>query len=449
MASYNHKEIRYASDNDYHHKIRVFLGNQIHYHLTGSSKLDKKIGFAPNIDNLDHVALTTEDHLKDKYQDIMQKIKGIPKSDFDNKMIDDQLIDEYCPYELSIHQNKNIRFYFDHILMEVRIEIFEKDLVQNYRTADFYSTVIITSENHQKIVGFVLYVDEYIKNMNINSKGINYYKSMGDDWISMGLAKLRQLDTVYLQKKEVESLCQDIEKFCKPTTEKLYTKLCINYKRTYLLEGVPGSGKTSLISAIATKYNYHICSLNYCKADDYNLEYLVKNLPEKAILVIEDFDALIQDRKDHDSTRNNITFAGLLSMLDGILMRRQTIIFITTNHKKSFDPALLRPGRIDYVLTFEHCTQDQISDMYVKYMSMDSETGEVSTNTEYLEEITKTKKAFVKAIMSLGIPMTCSLLQQYLFKYLGKMQLAVENVKEIKEFHDSLPNDDEHTKLYS
>jgi SpoVK/Ycf46/Vps4 family AAA+-type ATPase len=448
MASYN-KEIRYSSDNDYHNKIRVFLGNQIHYHLTGSSKLDKKIAFLPDVENLDHVVLTTENHLKDKYQDIMQKIKGVPKSDFDNKMIDNQLIDEYCPYELSIHQSKNIKFYFDDILMEVRIEIFDKELAQNYRSADFYSTVIITSENHKKIVDFVLYVDEYIQNTNINTKGINYYKSIGDDWICMGLAKRRKLDTVYLPKKDLELLCQDIDKFMKPTTEKLYTNLCINYKRTFLLEGVPGSGKTSLISAIATKYNYHICCLNFCKADDYNLEYLVKNLPEKSLFVIEDFDALIQDRKDHDSSRNNITFTGLLSMLDGILMRRQTIIFITTNHKKSFDPALLRPGRIDYVMTFEHCTQEQIGDMYLKYMSMDINTGETSIDATYLEEVNKNKKPFVKAVMSLGIPITCSLLQQYLFKYLGEISDAIGKVKEIKEFHDSLPNDNEHTKLYS
>jgi len=87
--------------------------------------------------------------------------------------------------------------------------------------------------------------------------------------------------------------------------------------------------------------------------------------------------------------------------------------------------------------------------MYLKYMSMDCNTGEASTDASYLEEVSKNKKTFIKAVMSLNIPITCSLLQQYLFKYLGQIQGAIDNTKEIKEFHDSLPNDSEHTKLYS
>ena len=48
----------------------------------------------------------------------------------------------------------------------------------------------------------------------------------------------------------------DVENFI--GNEALYKHLDINYKRCYLFEGVWGSGKTSTIRTIASKFKYNI-----------------------------------------------------------------------------------------------------------------------------------------------------------------------------------------------
>lgn len=446
----NKIEIRYTYDNEYHDKICIFLGNQIHYNLIKSDKIDPKIKFNLVDDNLKNIILTTEDNLYEKYENINKNI--IPSSEFDKDIINIKNLDNYyCPYRLSIYQNQDILFYFDDILMSVRIDIYDKQVIQkNFRVHQFFTTLIIKSNQYDKILNFILYVDNYTKNTNLNNfAGINLYKSINDEWISFGIIKPRNLDTIFMEKKKIQNIIIDIDNFLKITTEKLYNKLNIIYKRTYLLEGVPGTGKTSLIYTIASKYNYNICSLNFCKLDDNELQYLIKDLPNNSIFVIEDFDCIMQNRKEFDTSKNNITFPALLSMLDGILVKPKTLIFITTNHKKIFDPALLRPGRIDYVLTFDYSTQEQIGDIYQKYMSLDYNTGEISQNQEYLQEVIKNKKIFINSVMSLGIPITCSLLQQYLFKYFGQLNLLIKNIDEIKIFYNSLPNDNDHNNLYT
>ena len=43
-----------------------------------------------------------------------------------------------------------------------------------------------------------------------------------------------------------------------------------------------------------------------------------------------------------------MTLSGLLNAIDGVTSTEGRIMFMTTNYEERLDPALKRPGRIDY-----------------------------------------------------------------------------------------------------
>src|SRR5690606_10180375 len=121
------------------------------------------------------------------------------------------------------------------------------------------------------------------------------------------------------------------------------------HHRGYLFYGEPGTGKTSMISALANHFtkNLAVLSLNSIKTDEQLAEALA-NAPNNAFIVIEDIDACgVNVSRTHEEKQQGITFSGLLNALDGIITADETVIFMTTNHIDRLDPALIRPGRVD------------------------------------------------------------------------------------------------------
>ena len=75
-----------------------------------------------------------------------------------------------------------------------------------------------------------------------------------DYWENSGKIRKRKLNTIYLPKDVSNNLMNDINNFLKPSTKEFYEEMGISYKRIFMLEGPPGSGKTSLMESIL-----HIC----------------------------------------------------------------------------------------------------------------------------------------------------------------------------------------------
>ena len=142
----------------------------------------------------------------------------------------------------------------------------------------------------------------------------------------------------------------------------------IPYKRNYLLAGPPGTGKTSLIFAIASMLNLNVAIVNFGpKVDDAAFMTAIAHLPSNHILLLEDIDSLFVKRKQNDGC-NIISFSGILNGLDGMGRKHNLITFMTTNHPERLDPALLRPGRVDLQVVFSHASKEQIKTMVEKFL---------------------------------------------------------------------------------
>lgn len=179
-------------------------------------------------------------------------------------------------------------------------------------------------------------------------------------------------------------------------------------KATFLLHGPPGTGKTSLIKAIASFTNRHIVSVNLAnvqtsqefmdimfseKIGAYGSDVWVRN--EDAVFVMEDVDAacdIVKDRgaappavsgpaksdksdKSHKEpfvpNRDPLTLATLLNVLDGALECEKRIVIMTTNYVERLDRALVRPGRITVNVEMGYIRSEQAIEIIDRYFPGD------------------------------------------------------------------------------
>lgn len=224
------------------------------------------------------------------------------------------------------------------------------------------------------------------------------YTSWGPEWRPFGQPKMkRMIGSVILDKGIRENIIKDVKSFLK--SGRWYFDRGIPYRRGYLLYGPPGSGKTSFIQALAGELDYNICILNLSEANltDDRLNHLMNHIPQRSLLLLEDIDAAFnkRDQTDEKGFKSGVTFSGLLNALDGVASSEETITFMTTNHPEKLDPAILRPGRVDYRVLIGNATPYQMKQMFLRFYE-----GEEARADEFVEKAEQ-----------LGVPVSTAQLQ--------------------------------------
>jgi chaperone BCS1 len=187
-------------------------------------------------------------------------------------------------------------------------------------------------------------------------------------WQQVGLREPKPVESVILDEGVFESLTEDAERFL--SGESFYSQMGIPYRRGYLLWGVPGSGKTSAIVALAghLRLNLYILNLASKGMSDERLNDLLVNVPDHSIVLLEDIDAVFDGRDSTaDAKDARVTFSGLLNALDGAAAKEGRLLFMTTNHIERLDPALIRPGRIDVRLRFDYAIRGQVERLFKRF----------------------------------------------------------------------------------
>ena len=199
-------------------------------------------------------------------------------------------------------------------------------------------------------------------NYKLDQDKVKIYINSDWDWQNVECQLPRKLNTVVLKDKLQYKVLADIKEFFKK--EKWYNKMGIPYRRGYLLHGCPGTGKTSLVKALAGELDIPIYILNISKdMKEDKFQSLISDVPQKSIIVIEDIDCLFTGKRKLDK-KYNITFKTVLNAIDGLVSPYGTLLFLTTNHKLKLDPALIRPGRIDRQYKIDKMDKVQIVEFF-------------------------------------------------------------------------------------
>ena len=236
------------------------------------------------------------------------------------------------------------------------------------------------------------FVAEVVACQHRKRRTSSYLYLYDEGWDSVAAYSPRLIESVLLKPGEKEHLMQDIERF--RASHERYRRLGVPYHRGYLLYGPPGTGKTSLVSALAAKFGMSIYVVNLAEMNDRTLKNAMNWIPENSVILFEDIDCMktaarrleIDEKQvSNDGTmkttvaakssdQGGISLSGLLNVLDGFSAPENVIYVMTTNDADSIDPALLRPGRIDYKLFLGPACESQKVALYRRFFPEASES---------------------------------------------------------------------------
>ena len=369
-------------------KPKIDVDTNTELEITDSSQqnsLDKEV---PNLDNGINDIETTEKYLENPENNIemIEKKENIPVNKEINEEIETVEKKENIPVNKEITE-ENDDYDYELILTiapgEYKIQYKNEDIWINYRiqeekpvgtayTLKMLETITLHCIKKDNLLDFIEEARKFYKidppKKDIKVTNIYQYDVQKERWNILSKFKKRNIDSIFLDKGLKDKLVDDIDKFMKE--EEVYEKYGIPYKRNYLLYGLPGTGKTSLIFSVASKYNYSVALFSFVpQIDDSAFMKCVSNIPKETILVLEDIDGLFMERNKDYNNKSMISFGGVLNTLDGMGRKDKQLTFLTTNHKENLDHVLLRPGRIDFNLEFTYATPYQIEEMYNVYIN--------------------------------------------------------------------------------
>lgn len=173
----------------------------------------------------------------------------------------------------------------------------------------------------------------------------------------------------------------------------------------YLLYGVPGTGKTTMLKSLSSKYNMDVYIVNCMYATAGNINNLLnprKSSNENIILVFEDFDRFIAKAENKD------LMGIILNAMDGFDDSANTIRFFTGNDCSVIfnEPALI--NRISCKFKFDYPTFDMFKNKFLKLTSISSIIVDENKLNTFIELIVNAKYITLRPFTSYCI--------RYLFK---------------------------------
>ncbi|RDW92963.1 BCS1 and AAA domain-containing protein [Aspergillus mulundensis] len=295
-------------------------------------------------------------------------------------------------------------------------------------------------------------------------------------WTCITTRPSRSIESVILDAKKKSTLLADLEEYLHPATRQWYADHGIPYRRGYLFSGPPGTGKTSLCSAIAGVFGLDIYVLSLLDPHITESQFLrlFSEVPSQCVVLLEDIDAagmsvrrpnVAADQESDASksvdsqtrragrpphsqaqrgppvdTSGPISLSALLNAIDGVASQEGRILVMTTNAPQDLDPALIRPGRVDMRVQFDLPGRTEMRELF-RSMFSDGPGGGREIGTSEGEEEDE-KKADIdmdslSAKFAEALPenkLSLAEVQGFLLQYKRQPKEACERVAEwVKE----------------
>jgi len=234
---------------------------------------------------------------------------------------------------------------------------------------------------------------------NINHEGYDdgWYE---DVWTHVPFNHPKTFDKLAMDPAKKKEIIDDLNMF--KNSKEYYNRIGKPWKRGYLLYGPPGSGKSTMVAAMANYLHYDVYDFELTSVKtNTELRKLLIEIKSKSIIVFEDIDCSLdltgkrktkeeedkdeEEEKDADPHRpkkdakSKVTLSGLLNFIDGLWSAcgEERLIVFTTNHVEKLDPALIRTGRMDKKIEMSYCDLESLRFLAKMHLDEDIEGHEL------------------------------------------------------------------------
>jgi len=301
--------------------------------------------------------------------------------------------------------------------------------VYNQEKSGYMELYFYEIENY-KLLCEILKSKEHVKVEQIKNKLYRYDPRNG--WVLT--ETYSSFDEKYLigYTDYFKSIEKDIDSH-KKNTRKL--KLIGEFKSlTYLLYGIPGTGKTTLIKALSSKYNMDVYVVNSIHAKSSNLGQMLnpgKGKDKNVILLFEDFDRFIE-KED-----NKELMGIILNALDGFDDTDNTIRFFTGNNCEVIFNEQALINRVSGKYKFGYPTREMFSAKLLKLfiiskLNENNELNEIEICTEFMTNLNKKMQTFLDLVVDKNI--TLRPFTSYCIRYLFNencLDDMIENIQDL------------------
>ncbi|CAL5004543.1 unnamed protein product [Urochloa decumbens] len=224
----------------------------------------------------------------------------------------------------------------------------------------------------------------------------------GTCWTPVAFQHPASFEKLAMDPREKKAIMDDLNDF--KEGKGYYDQVGKAWKRGYLLFGPPGTGKSTMVAAMANHLKYDVYDLELTAVkNNTELRRLFVETKGKSIIVIEDIDRSLDltvkrsgkkkkankesssesdsmtllrkadDKLKDDDSSTKVTLSGLLNFIDGLWSAcgGERIIIFTTNNKDKLDPALIRRGRMDKHIEMSYCRYEAFKVLATNYLKIE------------------------------------------------------------------------------
>lgn len=190
----------------------------------------------------------------------------------------------------------------------------------------FYRSRLESSGTH--VEKFQIHIHGLTRNTKLLNQLVEEFRVRSDNktvsvipwdglrWGEASEVTKRDLKTIVMNRELKKSIVGKIEEFF--NSRKWYEDRGMPYKMCILLDGPPGTGKTSISKGLSSHFNKNIYTLNLANLTDDLLRKAVLSMPKGSVLLIEDFDT---NKAVQNRSMKKLTDAERSQMTDGFTAR--------------------------------------------------------------------------------------------------------------------------------